>query len=218
MNQAARPVEILLPQRDHDFRHQRTAQKFSNGVNQNRRAFKQHELFAADARLFAAHPRAQSAAGKMTETFIRRSTIVPEGAKHNRGAIFPCLIRLLPLCADSVPQLASDAHGRCARLPPERETACSRSIRRTLLPIHHVYKLPSGWRCGRKSFRPPASRPESSRRPERIHFEGAKKPASRRESERGRRRCIGVAASGGARKRRHRVGCVATPGRRPSRR
>jgi len=58
MQQAARPIEIFGAQRDHDFAHRRAHQEFTNGVDQNGRAFESHELLAAYARFFAPHARA----------------------------------------------------------------------------------------------------------------------------------------------------------------
>ena len=60
MNQAARPIDILGAQRHHDLGDGGAAQELADGMDQDGRAFKQHELFAAGAGFLPAHARAQT--------------------------------------------------------------------------------------------------------------------------------------------------------------
>ena len=64
MNQPLRPIQVFPTQRDHDFADRRAAQEFSDGVDENRRALKRHELLAAHAGLLAPHARAEPRSGQ----------------------------------------------------------------------------------------------------------------------------------------------------------
>src|SRR5258706_8205110 len=92
MNQPARPIQILVPQRDHDFGHRRAVQELTNSVEQDGRAVQQHELLAAGAGFLPAHARPQARGREYDGDFHDRSTIVnrkrgqePAGACSRKG-------------------------------------------------------------------------------------------------------------------------------------
>ena len=59
--------------------------------------------------------------------------------------MFPLLILLLPLCADSVPQIASDAHGRVGAAAAVIEGNSVLAFHsQEHFPMQSVYKLPIG--------------------------------------------------------------------------
>src|SRR5665213_2671131 len=64
LDQISRPFQILAAQGDNDLSDRRAVGELAGGVHQNRRAFQQHELLAAGARLFPAHARSQARGGK----------------------------------------------------------------------------------------------------------------------------------------------------------